>query len=70
MQTTAKNMKMTIYVSDETRARIDRLMAVLPKQGVDLNDHTGVPRAAVLISWLIEQEDKRQQAEKGSNDGN
>lgn len=67
MQSTANKMKMTIYVSEETRARIERLMNALPKQGVDLHDHTGVPRTAVLISWLIEQEDNRQ-AEKGSSD--
>lgn len=67
MQTTANKMKMTIYVSDETRARIERLMKALPKQGVDINDHTGVPRAAVLISLALEELEKQYSEKGGKN---
>lgn len=66
MQTTAKNMKKTIYVSEDLQEKIERLKGLLEAQGIDLRDHTGVIRDGVLFRVLVE--DKLTQVEKGGND--
>ena len=66
MQTTAKSMKKTLYVSDELQEKIDRLKELLTARGVDLKDHTGVIRDAVLYRYLVEE--KLMEVEQGGRD--
>jgi hypothetical protein len=49
----------TIYVSEEFQRKIDRLKELLIADNVDLTDHTGVVRDAVLFRYLVDEELKR-----------
>lgn len=59
----------TIYVSEEFQRKIDRLKKLLIANNVDLTDHTGVVRDAVLFRHLVDEELKRRTTASQQTDG-
>lgn len=52
-----------LYVTEETRRQIDRLLSMLAAAGVDLKDNRGNLSISALVRYLVAQELRRQTAD-------
>lgn len=57
----ANNDRMTIYMNEQDKSTVNRLMEELTKRGVDVKDNRNKPSIAKMIRHLVQQELERLQ---------